>query len=62
MIDNRRDLTQEKDWVIVRGENVFYYDTWNEACVVNTMLGGHLMSKSYYENHYKNESLHSNRR
>ena len=54
MIDNRKDLTQEKDWVIVRGENVFYYDTWNEACVVNTMLGGNLMSKSYYENHYKN--------
>ena len=54
MIDNRNDLTQEKDWVIVRGENVFYYDTWNEACVVNTMLGGNLMSKSYYENHYKN--------
>jgi len=55
MVFEKVDLTQEKDWVIVRGENVFHYDTWNEACVVNTMLGGNLMSKSYYENHYKVE-------
>ena len=53
MVFEKGDLTQEKDWVIVRGENVFHYDTWNEACVVNTMLGGTLMSKSFYENHYK---------
>ena len=55
MVTESKDLTQEKDWVIVRGENVFHYDTWNEACVVNTMLGGKLMSKNYYENHYRNE-------
>ena len=57
MIDDRKDITQEKDWVIVRGDKVYYYTSWNEACVVNTMLGGHLMSKSYYENHYKNENI-----
>ena len=53
MVYEKGELTNEKDWVIVRGDNVFHYSTWNEACVVNTMLGGHLMSKSFYENHYK---------
>jgi hypothetical protein len=57
MITDRTELTQQKDWVIVKGESVFHYTSWNEACVVNTMLGGHLMSKSYYENHYKDEQL-----
>ena len=53
MVFEKKDLTQEKNWVIVRGDNVFYYDSWNEACVVNTMLGGHLMSRNFFENHYK---------
>jgi hypothetical protein len=53
---NRPELTNQKGWVIVRGENVYNYETWNEAVIVNQMLGGHLMSKEYHENHYKNES------
>ena len=53
---NKPELTNQKGWVIVRGENVYNYETWNEAVTVNQMLGGHLMSKEYYENHYKNES------
>jgi len=54
-MEDRKELTQEKNWVIVRGENVFHYDSFNEATIVNTMLCGHLMSKNYYENHYKDE-------
>jgi len=50
-------LTNEKGWVIVKGESVFRYETWNEAVTVNTMLGGNLMSENFYENHYKNENL-----
>lgn len=46
-------LTNEKGWVIVRGKDVFQYETWNEAVTINQMLGGSLMSKNYYEYHYK---------
>ena len=53
---NRPDLTNQKGWVIVRGENVYHYETWNEAVTVNQMLGGHLMSEEYYKNHYKKDN------
>lgn len=43
------------NWVIVKGEKVFHFDTFEEATAHNTLLGGHLMSKNYFENHYKNE-------
>ena len=48
----RPELTSEKGWVIVRGKEVFEYQTWNEAVTVNQMLGGSLMSKTYYESQY----------
>jgi len=54
-MEDRKELTHEKNWVIVKENNVFNYDSFNEATIVNTMLCGHLMSKNYYENHYKNE-------
>ena len=54
---DKPQLTNEKGWVIVKGENVFRYETWNEAVTVNTMLGGSLMSENFYENHYKNENI-----
>jgi hypothetical protein len=54
---DKPQLTNERGWVIVKGESVFRYETWNEAVTVNTMLGGNLMSESFYENHYKNENL-----
>ena len=54
---DKPQLTNETGWVIVKGENVFRYETWNEAVTINTMLGGHLMSENFYENHYKNENL-----
>ena len=54
---DKPQLTNEKGWVIVKGESVFRYETWNEAVTVNTMFGGSLMSESFYENHYKNENL-----
>ena len=49
----RPDLTKQRGWVIIRGENLFRYESWNEAVVVNQMLGGQLMSEDYYEYHYK---------
>ena len=49
----RPDLTKQRGWVIVRGENLFRYESWNEAVVVNQILGGQLMSEDYYEYHYK---------
>ena len=49
---SRPQLTNEKGWVIVRGKDVFHYETWNEAVTVNQLLGGSLMSKTYYEYHY----------
>ena len=53
---DRPELTNQKGWVIVRGENVFRYESWNEAVTVNQMLGGNLMSEDFYENHYKKEN------
>lgn len=43
------------NWVIVKGETVFHFETFDEATAHNTLLGGHLMSKVYYESHYKNK-------
>jgi len=50
---DRPDLKNQKNWVIVRGDVVFRYETFNEAVTVNTMLNGNLMSENYYKNHYK---------
>ena len=47
-----RDLTMEKNWVVISEDNqVHEFKTFNEA-----LKGpkGHLMSKVYYEYHYKN--------
>jgi len=50
---DRPNLENQKNWVIVRGDEVFRYETFNEAVTVNTMLNGNLMSENYYKNHYK---------
>lgn len=59
-MENRRDLREEKGWVIVTKDNTLEYETFEEAAEVNKLMSGHLMSKNYYENHYKNENLQSN--
>ena len=51
----KKELHTEPNWVIVKGDQVFRYETFNEAAVINTMLGGYLMSENYYEHHYKHE-------
>lgn len=43
------------NWVIVKGGEVFHFETFEEATAHNTLLGGHLMSKNYFENHYKKD-------
>ena len=52
---DRPGLENQKNWVIVKGDEVFRYETFNEAVTVNTMLDGHLMSENYYKNHYKKD-------
>ena len=50
-----RDLTEEKRWVVVSGLKVSEYETWHQALKSQLEDGGNLMSKNYYENHYKIE-------
>jgi hypothetical protein len=47
----------EPNWVIVKDKTVLEYESFTEAASVNALLGGHLMSKSYFENHYKKEHV-----
>jgi hypothetical protein len=51
----KKQLHMEKNWVIVKDDMVFHYETFQEATANNTLLNGHLMSKTYYENHYKKD-------
>ena len=53
----KKQLHMEPNWVIVKDKTVFEYESFTEAASVNTLLGGHLMSKTYYENHYKKEHV-----
>lgn len=47
-----RDLTLEENWVVVTDDNqVHEFKTFKEAL---KGPNGHLMSKVYYEYHYKN--------
>jgi len=56
-MEDRKDLTKERGWVIITKDTVLEYDTFMEAIEVNKLLNGNLMSKNYFENHYKNENL-----
>ena len=51
----RKELHLEKNWVIVKELNVFCYETYQEAIEVNKLLGGTLMSRTFFETSYKNE-------
>lgn len=48
----RNCLTSEKNWVVVTLKSVFYFKTFNEAIENQKVLGGHLMTKTYYDLHY----------
>lgn len=52
---DRKELTLEKGWVVVYGSQVFEYETFHEAMHAQVVIGGNLMSKSYYTYHYKEE-------
>jgi hypothetical protein len=45
-MEDRKDIREERGWVIVTKDTVLEYDTFMEAIEVN---------KNYFENHYKNE-------
>jgi hypothetical protein len=57
METDRKDLREERGWVIVSNDRVLEYETFEEASAAVQLLNGNLMSKSYFENHYKNENL-----
>jgi hypothetical protein len=46
-----QDLSKTENWVVVDGDHVQEFKTFQEA--VN-FPKGHLMTKTYYEYHYKN--------
>lgn len=56
-MEDRKNIREERGWVIVSKDRVLEYETFEEAAEVNKLMSGYLMSKNYYENHYKNENL-----
>ena len=56
-MEDRKDIREEKGWVIVSNDRVLEYETFEEASAAVQLLNGNLMSKNYFENHYKNENL-----
>lgn len=38
-----------QNWVIVKGESVYTYSSFNEAVIVNQIIKGELMSESQYK-------------
>ena len=49
-----RDLTEQKNWVIVTDSEVIELETFHQAIKEQKITHGNLMSKNYYEYHYKN--------
>jgi hypothetical protein len=52
---NRKHIGDLKGWVIVKKDTILEYETFEEAIENNKLLNGNLMSKNYFENHYKDE-------
>jgi hypothetical protein len=52
-IPMRKDITEQKDWVVVETPNLVphYFTTFNEA--LSSPIKGHLMSEEYYRCHYE---------
>jgi hypothetical protein len=50
MFQFRPNLADQKNWVVVSGDQVFYYETFQEAVKGEK---GNLMTKTYYDHHYK---------
>ena len=53
----RKDITEQKDWVVVGIPNLIphYFKTFNEA--LNSSIKGHLMTEEYYETAYKEKNI-----
>jgi hypothetical protein len=56
-MEDRKDIREERGWVIVTKDSVLEYDTFEQASASAQLLRGNLMSKNYFENHYKNENI-----
>jgi len=50
MFQFRPNLADQKNWVVVNGDQVFHYETFQEAVKGEK---GNLMTKTYYDHHYK---------
>ena len=48
----RKCLTTEKNWVVFTMNSVLYFETFIEALENQKVLGGHLMTKTYYDSYY----------
>ena len=49
-----KDITEQKNWVIVTNSEVIEFETFHQALKEQKITHGNLMSKNYYEYHYKN--------
>ena len=54
-MNNKVELTEVKDWVVVEREKwePHYFDTFEEA--LKSPIKGHVMTKTYYDLHYSIE-------
>lgn len=49
---NTYDITTQSGWVVVTAKSVYEYATFEEAMGAQRLLGGALMTKEFYVNHY----------
>jgi len=52
MFDQKPNLVNVKNWVIVTEKSVYYFTSFQEAVENSKFLNGHLMTKEFYELHY----------
>lgn len=48
---NKVELTEVKEWVVISGDEVHYFDTFDEA--LHSPIKGHVMTKYYYDYNYR---------
>lgn len=49
---NTYDITTQSGWVVVTTKSVYEYATFEEAMSAQRLIGGALMTKEFYVNHY----------
>lgn len=49
----RKSLIDQKNWTVVTGSIANHFETFTEALAQQSISGGHLMSRTFYETEYK---------